>query len=139
MSASISQRALAASNPPGVTDMPEKERPLSEQYRLAGDAWVAAKKKRDLIRGLKDTMLERRKREIIDDAHQAGERMSKADAEGFVKASTEWENYIRGLVDADEATEAAWVKVHEIELRYGEWQSAEANARKERQMGRQAT
>lgn len=130
---SISQRAL------GVKDMPERERPISELFRIAGDEWVAAKKKRDLIKGLKDTMLARRKRELVEAARQAGERMSKTDAEEIVKASDEWESYIRGLVEAEEATESAWVKCEELTMRYGEWQSAEANARKERHMGRQAT
>ena len=130
---SISQRAL------GAKDMPERERPISEQYRIAGDAWVHAKKKRDLIKGLKNTMLERQKRDLIEEARQAGNRMTNAEAERIVEMSTEWETYVRGLVEADAETEAAWVKCHEIEMRYGEWQSAEANARKERHMGRQAT
>lgn len=116
--------------------MPERERPISEIYRIAGDKWVAAKKKRDLIKGLKDTTLEREKRRLIDDARDLGERMSKVDAESIVKASKEWEDYIRGLVDAEEATESAWVECQELEMRYGEWQSDEANARKERHMGR---
>lgn len=131
--ATISQRAH------GTREMPEKERPISELFRIAGDKWVAAKKKRDLIKGLKDTVLIRRKREIIDDARHAGERISKVDAEDIVKASTEWEDYIRGLAEAEEATESAWVVCQELEMRFSEWQSAEANARRERQMGRQAT
>lgn len=139
MSMSISQRAVANSLPPGVSEMPEKERPISELFRLAGDRWVAAKKKRDIIRGLKDTMLIRRKREIIEDARLAGERMTKTDAEDIVKASTEWEDYIRGLAEAEEATEAAWIRCQELEMKFGEWNSEQANARKERQMGRQAT
>ena len=130
---SISQRAL------GVREIPDREKPISELFRLAGDKWVNAKKKRDLIKGLKDTVLARRKREIIEEARALDQRMSKVDAEESVKASPEWEEYIRGLVDAEEMTEAAWVQCQELEMRYGEWQSAEANARKERQMGRQST
>lgn len=133
MMPTISQRAL------GVKDMPERERPISELFRIAGDEWVTAKKKRDLIKGLKDTILIRRKRELIEEARQLGERMTKTDAEDIVKASTEWEDYIRGLADAEEATESAWVKCQELEMRYGERQSAEATARKEWGMGRQAT
>lgn len=130
---SISERAIAP------REMPERDRPISELFRIAGDSWVAAKKKRDLLKGLKDTFLERRKRQLIEDARDAGERMSKVDAESIVKCSDEWEKYIEGLVEAEEVTESAWVKCQELEMRYGEWQSAEANARKERQMGRQAT
>lgn len=130
---SISQRALRP------REMPEHERPLSEQYRIAGDEWVAAKKERDLIKGLKNTMLERQKRDLIEEARQSGTRMTNAEAERIVEMSTEWEQYIRGLVEADANTESAWIRVHEIEIRYGEWNSAEANARRERQIGRQAT
>lgn len=128
-----SQRAL------GVQEMPERERPISELYRIAGDEWVKAKKQRDLLKGLKDTTLEREKRSLIDEARDMGERMSKVDAESIVKASADWEKYIRALVDAEEATESAWVKCQELEMRFSEWQSAEANARRERNMGRQAT
>ena len=130
---SISQRALQPK------ELAEHERPISEQFRIAGDEWVQIKKKRDLIKGLKDTMLARRKRELLEDARQAGEKMAKTDAEEIVKASTEWEQYIRGLVEADAETEAAWVRCEELQMRFSEWNSAEANARKERQMGRQAT
>lgn len=128
-----SQRAM------GVRDLPEREQPISERFRIAGDAWVEAKKKRDLIKGLKNTMLERQKRDLIEEARESGSRMTNAEAERIVEMSAEWERYICGLVDADAETESAWVKCQELEMMYGEWQSREANARKERQMGRQAT
>lgn len=135
---SISDRAIAASRPIKTAEMPERERPLSELFRIAGDEWVAAKKKRDILKGLKDTVFARRKRELIDDARQVGEKMTKVDAEDIIKASTEWETYIRGLIDAEEITEAAWVRCEEIQMRFSEWNSAEANARRERNIGRQA-
>lgn len=130
---SISERAIAP------REMPERERPISELFRLAGDSWVAAKKQRDLIKGLKNTMFARRKREIIEEHRQQGIKIAKSDAEEMIEASDEWEQYIRGMIEADEATEAAWVKCQELEMRFSEWNSEQANARKERQMGRQAT
>lgn len=121
-----------------MKDMPEHERPISELFRIAGDEWVAAKLKRDLIKGLKTTMLERQKRDLIEEARQIGTRMTNSEAERTVEMSTEWEQYIRGLAEAERDTEAAWVRCQELDMRFGEWQSREANARKERQMGRSA-
>ena len=121
-----------------MRDMPAHERPISELFRLAGDEWVAAKFNRDKIKGLKNTMLERQKRDLIEEARQAGMRMTNAEAERIVEMSDEWEQYVLGLAEAERDTESAWVKCQELEMRFGEWQSREANARKERQMGRQA-
>lgn len=121
-----------------MRDMPEHERPISELFRIAGDEWVTAKFKRDQIKGLKNTMLERQKRDLIEEARQAGMRMTNAEAERIVEMSAEWEQYILGLAEAERDTESAWVRCQELEMRFGEWQSREANARKERQMGRQA-
>jgi len=132
----ISERAASKLKP---AEMPERERPLSEQYRLAGELWVDAKFKRDKIRGLKNTMLERLKRDAIEEAREAGNRMTNAEAERIIEMSTTWEEYILGLAEAERDTELAWIKCHEIELKYGEWQSQEANARKERQISRQST
>ena len=128
---SISQRALAAS------EMPERERPLSERFRIAGDEWVAAKFKRDKIKGLKNTMLERLKCDLIEEVRQSGNRMTNAEAERLIEMSSTWEEYIVGLAEAERDTEAAWVRCQEIEMLFGEWQSKEANARKERSFGRQ--
>ena len=122
-----------------MKDMPEHERPISERFRIAGDEWVEAKFKRDKIKGLKNTMLERQKSDLIEDARQVGTRMSNAEAERIVEMSTEWELYIIGLAEAERDTESAWIRCQELEMIYGEWQSREANARKERQMGRLVT
>lgn len=136
---SISQRALQP------REMPERERPLSEQYRIAGDEWVEAKFKRDKIKGLKNTMLERMKRDLVEQSDRdradglRQKSLTNAEAERLVEMSTEWEQYILGLAEAERDTESAWIKCQELEMAFGEWQSREANARKERQMGRQAT
>jgi len=136
MSTTISERAAAKLKP---QEMPERERPLSEQYRIAGELWVEAKFKRDKIKNLKNTMLERLKHNVIEEAREAGVKVSNAEAERIIEMSKEWEEYNLGLAEADRDTELAWIMCHEIELRYGEWQSQEANARKERQISRQST
>jgi hypothetical protein len=133
--ATISERAMGRPDP---AEIPERERPLSELYRIAGDAWVEAKFKRDKIKGLKTTMLERQKRDLIEEARQAGTRMTNAEAERIIEMSTEWEQYIIGLAEAERDTESAWIKCQEIEMRFGEWQSQEANARKEQRISRQS-
>ena len=56
-----------------------------------------------------------------------------------VKASADWREFLEKMVDARAEANLARVKMKWTELRYGEWQSSDANARKERHFGRQAT
>jgi len=65
-------------------------------------------------------------------------KMSDAQAERLVLVTDEWAAIVNELVEAETACDYARVKMKWIELRYGEWQSDDANARKERHMGRQA-
>jgi hypothetical protein len=55
-----------------------------------------------------------------------------------VKASTDWREFLTSMVEARAAANLAKVKMRWVELRFTEWNNADANARRERQMGRQS-
>ena len=125
----LSSRAI------GVAEMPERERPLSEEFRIAAKAWVELDKAARLLDELKTTTLAQMKTNLMA---KLGD-MPDAKAERLVKSDPDWEAYIRAMVDAKGEANLARVKMQWIEMKFSEWQSADANARRERQMGRQAT
>lgn len=133
---SISEQALAKSSGSRLApaEMPEKERPISEEFRIAAKEWVELDKAARLLDELKTVTLAQMKTNLMA---ERGE-MADAKAERLAKSSKEWEEYIRAMVDAKGAANLARVKMQWIELRFHEWQSADANARRERHMGRQA-
>lgn len=130
---SISERAINGSRL-APAEMPEKERPISEEFRIAAKEWVEQDKAARLLDELKTVTLAQMKTNLMAERGD----MPDAKAERLAKSSKEWEEYIRAMVDAKAAANLARVKMQWIELRFHEWQSADANARRERHMGRQA-
>lgn len=125
---SISDRARAKLAP---ADMPEHERPISEEFRIAAKEWVEADKLASLAEELKSAKLS----EMI--LRDAGLSVNRAEAQA--KASVEWREYIADMVQKRANANLARVKQKWVEMRFSEWQSNDANARRERHMGRQAT
>ena len=130
---SISERAINGSRL-APAEMPEKERPISEEFRIAAKEWVEQDKAARLLDELKTVTLAQMKTNLMAERGD----MPDAKAERLAKSRKEWEEYIRAMVDAKASANLARVKMQWIELRFHEWQSADANARRERQMGRQA-
>jgi hypothetical protein len=124
---SISERARAGI----VRDMPEQERPISEEYRLVAKAWVDADAAASLLEETKTALLSKL---MLDQGE-----MPVSKAEMNAKASAQWVEYIDAMVTARAEANLRRVQMKYVEMRYGEWQSKDANARKERHMGRQAT
>lgn len=122
---SISERAIAP------REMPEREQPISEQFRLVAKDWVDKEKIASLYEETKSSVLSQMMLKLGD--------MPVSRAEMQAKASQEWRDFLKRMVEARAEANLARVKMKYVELRFSEWQSSDANARKERQMGRQAT
>ena len=122
---SISDRARA------VREIPEQDRPISEEFRLVARAWVEADKAASIFEESKSAVLSQMMMKRGD--------MPVSKAEMQVKGSPEWQEYIDKMVDARSEANLKKVQLEYIRLKFAEWQSADANARRERQMGRQAT
>lgn len=114
-----------------VQEMPAADRPISEEYRIAAKEWVEADRLANLAEELKSAKLSEM---ILRDASLSVNR-----AEAQAKASNEWRDYIEDMVAKRSAATLAKVKVKWIEMKFSEWQAHDANARRERQMGRHGT
>ena len=113
-----------------ASDMPEREIPISERFRMAGEAWVDAHSAAYIMEELKTTTLQKLKSKLI------AERGPMADnqAERLAKSLPEWEQYIKDMCANRAKADRAKVQMKYWEMRYGEWNSREANARVERRM-----
>jgi hypothetical protein len=97
--------------------------PIAEQYRLAAKSWC------DLDGAAR--MLEEAKTAVLAQRMKALGDMPAAHSEREVKASEEWADYIKKMVDARTAANLAKVKLEWVRMRFSEWQSEEANKRAE--------
>jgi hypothetical protein len=100
--------------------------PLIEQFRLAGEEWV------DLDAAAR--MLEETKTSIMAQKQSALGDISVNKAEQTVKASAEWIDHLRKIVDAKTAANKARLKLKYLEMRYYEVQGRDANRRAEIKM-----
>lgn len=126
MTVSNSQRAT------GVSEMPQHDRPISEQYRLVAKAWVDADAKARLLEEMKTTRLEQQKQQLIETEGD----MPDSHAERRVKASSEWEIYIQGMVEARTQANLRRSQLEFLKMKFTEWQDANASNRAEMRLGR---
>ena len=96
-------------------------RPISEDFREAYEAWVAADAAARMLEEGKSVFLHQRMQ-----AHADGP-ISRA--EQIVKASKDWSNYIKAMVRARTKANERKVTLEYIKMRYGEQQSDQANER----------
>jgi hypothetical protein len=125
---SISEKARARS---GVTEMPERERPISEQFRVVAKQWVDDDKAASILEESKSAVLSQMMLKEGD--------IPVSKAEMRVKGSAEWQDYLDKMVNA--RADANLRKLHMDYLRMKEREAdrEDWNARSERKMGRQAT
>lgn len=123
---SIAQRAIAAA------EMPEHDRPISEQFRITAKAWVQADANARLLEEMKTTRLEQQKQRLIE---VEGD-MPDSHAERRVKATAEWETYIHGMVQAKTEANLKKAQMEFLRMRFTEIQDSNASARAEMRLGR---
>lgn len=126
---SLSQQAIDKSAP---REMPEHERPLSEEFRIIAKQWVDAHAAANILEETKSAVLSRLMMNL-------GREVSVSRAEMEVKAGGDWKEHIEKMVEARKQADLLRVQMKWIEMRFSEWQSADANQRKERAYVRQAT
>jgi hypothetical protein len=95
----------------------------SEAYRIAAKDWVAKDGAARLLEDSKSAVLAQRMADLGD--------MPVSRAESTVKASEEWEAYIKVMVEARTAANLAKVKSEWCRMRFQEWSSENANRRAE--------
>lgn len=122
---SISERAR------GVTEMPERERPISEQFRIVARHWVEADKAASILEESKSAVLSQMMLKEGD--------MPVSKAEMRVKGSAEWQDYLDKMVCARSDANLRKVQMDYLKMKEREADREDWNARSERKMGRQAT
>jgi hypothetical protein len=100
--------------------------PVSEQYRLAARDWVDMDAAARMLEEGKTTYLAQQINRLGDMPH--------AKAEREVKATKEWADYIKKMVNAKTAANRQKVELDYLKMRHMETTSAEANARSERKL-----
>lgn len=116
-----------------ITEMPERERPLSEQFRIVARQWVDEHSAFNMLDKLKNETFAKMVREYIQ---SSDENMAYNRAEMHVRASDDWMQYKKDLVSHENAAAKLKVQMEFIRMRFSEWQSLNANARQERQLSR---
>ena len=111
-----------------VTDMPESERPLSEQFRIVAKRWVDLDAAANLLEETKSAVLAQMMASLGD--------MPVSRAEMTVKASPLWSGHIQTMVEARKEANLAKVQLDYIRMKHMEWTSANANQRHEARLGR---
>lgn len=97
--------------------------PLSEQFRIIAKKWVDA--------DAAASMLEESKSSFLAQLMAAQGDMPVSRAEMNVKASQDWQDYIKNMVEAREKASLLKVHLEYIRMRFNEWQSHEATKRAE--------
>lgn len=120
---SISERATAS-----ISEMPERERPISEEFRLVAKAWVDAEAAASVLEETKSAELAQRMSALGD--------MPVNRAELIVKASQDWHDHLAKIVTARAEANLRKVQMEYVRMRFSEWQSSDANQRSERRMSR---
>jgi hypothetical protein len=97
--------------------------PLSEQFRVIAKKWVDADSAA--------SMLEETKSSVLAQMMAGQGDMPVSRAEMNVKASGEWREYVKSMVEAREKASLLKVQLEYIRMRFHEWQSHEATKRAE--------
>ena len=103
--------------------MTNPDLPLSEQFRIIAKKWVDADSAANMLEESKSSILAKRMSELGD--------MPVSRAEMQVKASADWHDYIKAMVESREKAAMLKVQLEYIRMRFHEWQSHEATKRAE--------
>ena len=110
-------------------DMPEHERPLSEQFRVVAKQHVAARKQARYMERTRSAMRDRMVARVMS---ESSVKTTKAEALFRVQISDEWLQYNRDLADAEEKADILFAQKEYIALVQWERNNENANARHER-------
>jgi len=115
-----------------VTEMPARDRPISEEYRIIAKQWVDADGAATLREELKTATLAKMKSDLI----AASQGMADNKAEMLVKAGPDWVEYVTQMVETRTAANRLKAQLEYIRMKFGEWQASDATARAEMRLSR---
>lgn len=118
-----SEKALA-----NIAEIHEKDRPLSEQFRVVAKQWVELHAAACLLEETKSAVLSQMMAREGD--------IPVSHAERNVKSSPEWMEHVTKIVEARKDADLKKVHMKYIDMRFSEWQARDATARAEMKMTR---
>lgn len=113
--------------------IPQRDRPLSEQFRLVALEFADADAAATLLEELKSATLEKLKGKVMA-THDGS--MPESKAERLAKSGPEWETYVRQMCEARAKATKKRLQLAYIKMQFTEWQAADASARAEYKLGR---
>jgi hypothetical protein len=111
-----------------ISDLPAKERPLSEQFRIVAKEWADLDNAANILEQTKSATLSKMMAALGD--------IPVTHAERKVKASQEWADHVEKICEARHKADVKKLHLEYIRMRFSEWQSANANMRHEARMSR---
>lgn len=115
-----------------VQDLPERERPLSEQFRVVALQFADADAAASMYEEAKGTTFAK----LVTAIAATQPNISEARAERMVKASDEWSEYLEAMRVARAKATKLKLQLDYIRMKFSEWQSREANSRHEARLSR---
>ena len=109
-----------------VQELPARDQPISEQFRLVAKAWCALDGAARLLEESKTATLSQMMKRQGD--------VPVAHAERDVKSSEAWRDYIQKMVDTRTEANLKKVQMEYLRMKHSDWVSADANARSERRL-----
>lgn len=103
--------------------MDDHDIPHSEKFRIISKRWSDAEAAANILEETKTSILAKRMADLGD--------MPVSRAEMTVKASEEWHDYIKAMVEAREKATRLKIQMEYIRMQFHEWQSHEASKRAE--------
>jgi hypothetical protein len=97
--------------------------PLSEQYARKGALWVDAEAAASIMEQTKTVVMSQKVKALGD--------MPSSRAEHIVRATPEWEQFIRDMVEARRMANQYKVDMQVLRMRNSEWIGEDANRRVE--------
>ena len=110
----------------GVSGIAERDKPISELFRVEAEKWVDEDAAASILEELKTTTLEKMKSRLMQDAPMADNR-----AERLAKCLPEWEQYLRDMVTARQKANGHKIQMKYLEIKHREWIGRDATARAE--------
>jgi predicted nucleotidyltransferase len=114
-----------------IASLPEREQPISEQFRIVARQWSDEDAAASLLEELKTTTLEKLKSKLM-----AGTEMAENRAERLAKSSPEWSEYIERMCGHRAKASRLKCQLEYIRMKFQEQQGQQANARHEARLGR---
>ena len=101
-------------------------RSWADKYRHAGETWADLENAAQLLEDCKGVVMAQRQTAYGD--------IPVNRAEQAVKASPDWEEYVRSCVEARHQANLAKIRLEAIKMEFTEWNSQQANERAEFKM-----